>query len=66
MSNSDYFYPFSYTGDTTIKGYVKVESANIDVTRYGGTGFAYNVTLKWLGNPGEMRFESQFSGALIE
>ena len=66
MSNSDYFYPFIYTGDTTIKGYVKVETATIDITRYGGTGFQYNVALKWLGNPGEIRFESQFSNFQLE
>ena len=66
MSNSNYVYPFQYTGDTSVKGYVKVSSASIDIARYGGAGITYNVELEWLGNPGEMRFESQFSGAIID
>ena len=66
MSNSDTVYPFTYTGDTTLKGFVKVSSASVDIARYGGAGMQYSIDLQWLGNPGEMRFESQFSGALID
>jgi hypothetical protein len=66
MAAYDLVYPFSYTGDTTMSGYVKVDSADVTVARFGGAGMTYNVSLQWLGNPGEVRFESQFSGALID
>lgn len=66
MASYGHFYPFTYTGDDTIKGYVKVSSADIDVRRYGGKGFGYNISLKYLGKPGEIRFESQFSGAILD
>lgn len=66
MAAYDLVYPFSYTGDTTMSGYVKVESADVSISRFAGAGINYNVSLQWLGNPGEVRFESQFSGALID
>lgn len=66
MANYDYVYPFSYTGETTMSGYVKIESADITVDRFAGAGIKYAISLKWLGNPGEIRFESQFSGALLD
>ena len=66
MAAYDIVYPFTYTGDITMSGYVKVDSADVSVSRFGGTGMTYNVGLQWLGNPGEIRFESQFSGALID
>lgn len=66
MANYDHVYPFTYTGETTMSGYVKVESADITVNRFAGAGMKYAISLKWLGNPGEIRFESQFSGALLD
>lgn len=66
MANYDHVYPFTYTGETTMKGYVKVESADITVDRFAGAGMKYSISLQWLGNPGEIRFESQFSGALLD
>lgn len=66
MANYDHVYPFSYTGETTMSGYVKIESADITVDRFAGAGIKYAINLVWLGNPGEIRFESQFSGALLD
>ena len=66
MANYGIFYPLTYTGDSSLKGYCKIESASVDITRYGGAGVKYNISGKWLGNPGEIRFESQFSGALLD
>tara|TARA_Y100000356_G_scaffold114738_1_gene103431 strand:+ start:332 stop:1609 length:1278 start_codon:yes stop_codon:yes gene_type:complete len=66
MANYDHVYPFTYTGETTMKGFVKVESADVSVNRFAGAGMKYSISLQWLGNPGEIRFESQFSGALLD
>ena len=66
MANYDIVYPFTYAGDTTISAYVKVESADVTINRYAGAGIAYNISLKFLGNPGEIRFESQFSGGILD
>ena len=66
MAKNGHFHPFLYTGDTTLKGYVRVNSSDVTINRYGGAGFAYNISLAYLGNPGEIRFESQFSGAILE
>jgi len=66
MANYGIFYPLTYTGDSSLKGYCKIENASVDITRYGGAGVKYNISGTWLGNPGEIRFESQFSGALLD
>ncbi len=66
MANYDIVYPFTYTGDTTISAYVKVENADVQINRYAGAGISYNISLNFLGNPGEIRFESQFSGGLLD
>jgi len=66
MASYDHVYPFTYTGETTMSGYVKVETSDVTVERFGGAGMKYNISLEWLGNPGEIRFESQFSGALLD
>ncbi len=52
MANYDIVYPFTYTGDTTISAYVKVESADVNIDRFFGSGIKYNVSLNFLGNPG--------------
>ena len=66
MAAYDHVYPFTYTGETTMSGYVKVDTADVSVNRFAGAGMKYNISLQWLGNPGEIRFESQFSGALLD
>ena len=66
MANYDIVYPFTYTGDTTISAYVKVENADVNIDRFFGAGMKYNVSLNFLGNPGEIRFESQFSGGILD
>ena len=58
--------PFTYTGDTTLKGYCKVANVSIDVTKLKMGGIGYSIELEWLGAPGEVNMESHFSGALIE
>ena len=66
MAAYDHVYPFTYTGETTMSGYVKVETADVNVERFAGAGMKYSISVQWLGNPGEVRFESQFSGALLD
>ena len=66
MAKYGIFYPFTYTGDTTLKGYVKVDSSNVNIQRYGGAGVSYSISMTYLGNPGEIRFESQFSGGILD
>ena len=57
---------FTYTGDTTLKGYCNLISAGIDISRYSIGGISYSLEIEWLGKPGEINLESHFSGALIE
>ncbi len=66
MSKQDCLVAFTYTGDSTLKGYCYVESSSIDISRYSIGGIDYNIDLLWLGKPGEVNLESHFSGALIE
>tara|TARA_B100000902_G_scaffold11033_1_gene13471 strand:- start:10711 stop:11952 length:1242 start_codon:yes stop_codon:yes gene_type:complete len=66
MSKQDCPVAFTYTGDSTLKGYCYVESSSIDISRYSIGGIDYNIDLLWLGKPGEVNLESHFSGALIE
>ena len=66
MAKYGVFYPLTYTGDSSLKGYCKIESSSVDISRYGGAGVRYSISGEWLGNPGEIRFESQFSGALLD
>ena len=51
---------FYITGETTMSGYVKVESTDITVNRFAGAGMKYAISIQWLGNHGEIRFESHF------
>lgn len=66
MSKQDCPVAFTYTGDSTLKGYCYVESVSIDISRYSIGGIDYSIDLRWLGKPGEINLESHFSGALIE
>ena len=66
MSKMNIPVAFTYTGDITLKGYCKVESANINIERYSLGGITYSLDILWLGAPGEVNMESHFSGALIE
>ena len=49
-----------------LEGYVKVNSASVDTNRVMVGGYDYSIDLEFLGNMGEIEFETQFSGALIE
>ncbi len=65
MSKMDIPVAFTYTGDSTLKGYCKVEGVSIDISRYSIGGIKYALDLLWIGKPGEVNLESHFSGALI-
>ena len=60
MAKLDCPVAFTYTGDSTLKGYCYVESASIDISRYSIGGIDYNLDLLWLGKPGEVNLESHF------
>lgn len=65
-ANGYYTVPFSWEGDTSITGYVKVLGANVETSRVTIGGYEYSVEMEWLGNMGELEFESQFSGGILE
>jgi hypothetical protein len=65
-ANGYYVVPFSWTGDDTVSGYVRVVSASVNTARTVVGGYDYAVSMEWLGNIGEIEMESQFSGALLE
>jgi|TARA_B100000902_G_scaffold47553_1_gene54775 hypothetical protein len=65
-ANGYYCVPFSWEGDSSLSGYVKVNSASVDTSRVRVGGYKYTIDLQWLGNMGETEFESQLSGALIQ
>ena len=65
-ANGYYTVPFIWSGDTSMTGYVKVMSASVNTNRVLVGGYDYSVELLYLGNMGEVEFESQFSGALID
>jgi hypothetical protein len=65
-ANGYYTVPFIWQGDTSLEGYVKVNSASVNTNRVMVGGYDYSIDLEYLGNMGEIEFETQFSGALIE
>lgn len=65
-ANGYYIVPFIWQGDDTLKGYVKVTGASVNTTRTVIGGYDYSVSLEWMGNMGEVEFESQFTGSLLE
>ena len=65
-ANGYYTVPFIWSGDSSMSGYVKVMGASISTNRVMIGGYEYNIDLDYLGNMGELEFESQFSGGLIE
>lgn len=66
MAKLDIPVALTYTGDTTLKGYCKVKSASVDISKYNLANVGYSLDLIWLGPPGQVNMESHFSGALIE
>ena len=58
--------PFIWQGDTSVTGYVKVLGASVNTSRVMIGGYQYSIELEFLGNMGEVEFESQLSGGLIQ
>lgn len=65
-ANGYYIVPFTWEGDDTVSGYVKVTSASVNTQRVNIGGYDYSISMDFLGNIGEVEMESQFSGALLE
>ena len=65
-ANGYYIVPFTWEGDDTVSGYVKVTSASVNTQRVNIGGYDYSISMEFLGNIGEVELESQFSGALLE
>lgn len=65
-ANGYYTVPFIWQGDTSITGYVKVLGASVNTNKVIIGGYQYSIELEFLGNMGEVEFESQLSGGLIQ
>tara|TARA_B000000557_G_scaffold50228_1_gene38551 strand:- start:3502 stop:4737 length:1236 start_codon:yes stop_codon:yes gene_type:complete len=65
-ANGYYTVPFTWEGDSSMSGYVKVNGAGVETSRVTVGGYEYSIDMLWLGNMGELEFESQFSGGIIE
>lgn len=65
-ANGYYCVPFIWQGDTSVSGYVKVMGSSVNTTRVISGGYQYSIELEFLGNMGEVEFESQFSGGFIQ
>ena len=64
-ANGYYVVPFIWQGDTSMTGYVRVMGSSVNTSRVMIGGYEYSITLQYLGNMGEVEFESQMSGGLI-
>jgi len=58
--------PFSYTGDDTLNGYCQIINASISMQKISFGGFGYRVTVNQLGDENNVKFESRFSGAILD
>lgn len=65
-ANGYYVVPFTWEGDNTVSGYVKLKSASVSTERVRVGGYDYAISMEWIGNMGEVEFESQLAGALLE
>jgi hypothetical protein len=66
MAACDEVFPLQYNGDTSLNGFVKILSANLDTTKYVLGGFGYSVQLEYLGREGDVNFESRLTGSILE
>ena len=66
MAYCDEIFPLTYNGDSTLNGYVKITSANVDTSKYLLGGFAYNIAFEYLGREGDILFESRLTGSILE
>ena len=58
--------PVSYTGDSTIDGYFQIISATVNMQKISFGGFNYRITAAQLGDSNNLKFESNFTGAVRE
>lgn len=58
--------PFSYTGDTTLNGYCIFNSAQVNMNKISFGGFSYRIIVKQIGDENNIKFESTFSGAILQ
>tara|TARA_B100000287_G_C20665324_1_gene791565 strand:+ start:778 stop:2049 length:1272 start_codon:yes stop_codon:yes gene_type:complete len=65
LANSTLTVPFTYTGDTTFKGFCTVEDSSVRARKLATGYFDYSVSITAKGRPSEMMFESNMSGALL-
>ena len=66
MSTMAEHVPFRYDGDSSLDGYVKVESSSVNITKYIQGGFSYNINLEYVGKGGDVQLESRLTGSLLE
>jgi len=66
MAQMDEHVPFRYDGDSSLNGYVKVNSASVDVQKYLLGSFSYSVDMEYVGREGDVMFESRLTGSLLE
>ncbi len=66
MSTMAEHVPFRYDGDSSLNGYVKVESSSVNITKYIQGGFSYNINLEYVGKGGDVQLESRLTGSLLE
>ena len=66
MAQMDEHVPFRYDGDSSLNGYVKVNSASVDVQKYLLGSFNYSVDMEYVGREGDVMFESRLTGSLLE
>ena len=66
MAACDEIFPLKYNGDSTLNGFVKIEGANLDITKYLLGGFGYSIQIEYLGREGDILFESRLTGSIIE
>ena len=66
MARMDEHVPFRYSGDSTLDGYVKVNSASIDISKYLLGSFTYSIDMEYIGREGDVNFESRLTGAILE
>ena len=58
--------PLKYDGDSSLNGYVKVNSVNINVEKYLIGSISYSVSMEYVGREGDVQMESRLSGSLLE
>lgn len=58
--------PFSYTGDTTLNGYCQILGATVSMNKISFGGFGYRISVNQLGDENNIKFESRFSGAVLD